>query len=254
MLLAASLGVGLSPLRPDSDFPLHAPCEAPTDLGEIARMLVTANVSVPTTGTHTIVGMCKPESKDFDICRWAAIQLPARASMPHGSRALLSASPWAWHLQPALAIFCRWKGSSPSTHAATTRDTEQETNARPADTVVYTDGAYDQANEGGVQKAGFGVVVVRGGDGEFGTVCEPSVGSGGRKLRVRESAQVASRRASHLGGRWPVGSVGHRLGTALQDRHGSSEAGARSQRRGGARRVALNDGPTRTRSRCCGHK
>ena len=67
MLLAASLGVGLSPLRPDSNFPLHAPCEAPTDLSEIARMLVTANVSVPTTGTHTIVGMCQPESKDFDI-------------------------------------------------------------------------------------------------------------------------------------------------------------------------------------------
>ena len=43
---------------------------------------------------------------------------------------------------------------------------EQEPNARPADTVVYTDGAYDQAKDGGVQKAGFGMVVVRGGDGE----------------------------------------------------------------------------------------
>ena len=52
------------------------------------------------------------------------------------------------------------------TRDATTRSTEQEPNARPADTVVYTDGAYDQAKEGGVQKAGFGVVVVRGGDGE----------------------------------------------------------------------------------------
>ena len=51
------------------------------------------------------------------------------------------------------------------TRVATTRSTEQEPNARPADTVVYTDGAYEQAKEGGVQKAGFGVVIIHGGDG-----------------------------------------------------------------------------------------
>ena len=40
----------------------------------------------------------------------------------------------------------------------------------PDDTVLYCDGAYDQAKQGGVQKAGFGYVVVRGGQ-EFYLWC-----------------------------------------------------------------------------------
>ncbi len=38
--------------------------------------------------------------------------------------------------------------------------------ATPTTTVVYCDGGYDPADQGGGQCAGFGVSIVRGGDGE----------------------------------------------------------------------------------------
>jgi hypothetical protein len=37
--------------------------------------------------------------------------------------------------------------------------------AQPEDLVCYCDGAYDQANEGGTQKGGFGFAAVTRGDG-----------------------------------------------------------------------------------------
>lgn len=93
------------------------------------------------------------------------LNLPPRVSMPTGSRALLSVSPWAWRIPPALDVFLCWRADDSPVGTAIGRSAKRQPNASPADTVVYTDGAYDQAREGGAQKAGFGLVVVCGGDG-----------------------------------------------------------------------------------------
>ena len=94
------------------------------------------------------------------------IRMPRRLSdVPH-AQATRSASPWAWHIPTWLRIFLRWRsGRCLAQHALFAVPTA-DVIAQPEDLVCYCDGAYDQANEGGTQKGGFGFAVITGGDGD----------------------------------------------------------------------------------------
>ena len=86
-----------------------------------------------------------------------------------GSRVIYSCAPWAWYTPglkgAALIVVHRWIMGHAPINRAIERSRVLEPVAAPEDTVVYVDGAYDQAGEGGTQKGGFGVIIVQGGDG-----------------------------------------------------------------------------------------
>ena len=86
----------------------------------------------------------------------------------HGSRAGVLTTPIAKTIPNALWIVymqtTRDRSISHTTRLAMTRHDTPNT-ATPEDIIVYYDGAYDQAREGGCQKASFGITILTGGDG-----------------------------------------------------------------------------------------
>ena len=98
--------------------------------------------------------------------RKGKLKLPNKTRDIEGTRNLASASPWAWKVHPGLMATLHWIEGESRTEKANKKERTKEKTASTEDTVIYTDGAYDQAKEGGTQKGGFGVVMVRGGDGE----------------------------------------------------------------------------------------
>ena len=97
------------------------------------------------------------------------LRMPSSAATVRGSRVIKSAEVWAWHVPGekglALSIARRWISGQTPIEAAIEHTTTLRPVAAESDTVIYMDGAYDQADEGGTQKGGFGFVVVNGGDG-----------------------------------------------------------------------------------------
>ena len=98
------------------------------------------------------------------------LSLPARTALIKGTRIETATTPWAWRAPAALTIVQRWRaeqlGLDPPVMRAIAKAAPTQPTAEATDTVVYTDGAYDQAGKGGAQKGGFGFVIVRGGDGD----------------------------------------------------------------------------------------
>ena len=103
------------------------------------------------------------------VTHTGALHMPCSAQTVQGSRVFKTAEAWAWHVPgakgSALSIVHRWICGRPPIVTAINHSTSLQPTATAMDTVVYMDGAYDQAGEGGTQKGGFGFVAVRGGDG-----------------------------------------------------------------------------------------
>ena len=144
-------------------------------------------------------------------------KIPGRASKVKGSKIIKTATPWAWKVHPALTIAHReiqrnhvarvtatnpwakkvhpglkffqdqkrrkWAETNKLTSSQRALNhQEEETTDRSQTTVAYMDGAYDQAMEGGTQRAGWGFVVVTGGDGRKDTQAKEIARGRGRVI------------------------------------------------------------------------
>ena len=97
--------------------------------------------------------------------------LPRTIGPVKGNWVLRNTTPVAWNTPLALRIVYHWKrmrvqpgNIGPDRYLGPAR--QRPPVANPTTTVVYCDGGYDPADQGGGQCAGFGVSIVRGGDGE----------------------------------------------------------------------------------------
>ena len=137
--------------------------------------------------------------KEWCSTGWATgrgkLLLEKNPTKVRGNYVWKTVTPWAWNIHPALRIWLRWmKGKG---IAEELKEIGPETGViakvMPGCnkvTVLYTDGAYDQARKGGTQMAGYGIVGIECETGEW-------EGEGGKVLKTAWGA-VETRKKSPI--------------------------------------------------------